>query len=48
VGDSAIVDPVGETLADGEGTGETVLVADVDPAHVAATRTRFPFLPDRR
>ena len=48
VGDSAIVDPVGETLADGDGAGETVLVADVDPAHVAATRTRFPFLPDRR
>ncbi len=47
-GDSLVVDPAGEILADGEGSGETVLVADVDPAHVAATRARFPFLADRR
>jgi predicted amidohydrolase len=27
---------------------ETVVVADVDPAEVAATRDRLRFLPDRR
>jgi predicted amidohydrolase len=47
VGDSAIVDPMGETLASGAKT-EALLVAEVDPAVVAATRTRFPFLADRR
>ena len=48
VGDSAIVGPSGEELADGTGSGETVLVADVDPAVVRKTRERFPFLEDRR
>jgi predicted amidohydrolase len=46
-GDSAIVDPLGETLASGSRT-EAILVADVDPAVVASVRTRFPFLRDRR
>ena len=46
-GDSAIIDPLGEVLASGAG-GETVLVADLDPDHVAATREHFRFLPDRR
>jgi predicted amidohydrolase len=46
-GDSCIVDPTGELLATAAGV-ETVLVADVDPARVAATRERFPFLADRR
>ena len=46
-GGSAIVDPLGATLAEG-GTDETVLVADVDPATVADVRARFPFLADRR
>jgi predicted amidohydrolase len=27
---------------------ETILLADVDAAEVAATRERFAFLPDRR
>jgi len=27
---------------------ETTLFADVDPALVATTRAKFPFLPDRR
>jgi predicted amidohydrolase len=46
-GDSAIVDPLGELLATGAG-GETVLIADLDPAHVASTRDHFRFLQDRR
>ncbi|MFM2069982.1 MAG: hypothetical protein RLZZ623_245 [Actinomycetota bacterium] len=47
VGDSRIVDPLGELLATGA-IGETILFADIDPAHVAATRARFGFLADRR
>ena len=47
VGDSRIVSPTGELLATAAGV-ETVLVADVDPAEVTATRDRFRFLPDRR
>ena len=46
-GDSRIVDPLGEVLAAGAG-GETILLADVDPAVVAETRKRYPFLADRR
>ena len=45
-GDSAIVDPLGEVLAAGSRT-EALLVADVDPARVAAVRAEFPFLADR-
>jgi predicted amidohydrolase len=48
VGDSLVVSPWGEILADGAGGEEAVLLADVDPAVVAATRERFPFLRDRR
>ena len=46
-GDSAIIDPLGEVLATGAGV-ETVLVADIDPEHVASTRSHFRFLQDRR
>ena len=46
-GDSAIIDPLGEVLATGAG-GETVLLADLDAAHVASTRSHFRFLQDRR
>lgn len=46
-GDSMIVDPSGEVLADA-GDGENIVTAEVDPAHVRAVRTRFPFLQDRR
>ena len=46
-GDSAIIDPLGEVLASGAG-GETILYADLDPAHVASTRDHFRFLQDRR
>lgn len=45
-GDSRIIDPMGEVLVAGAG-GETVLVADIDPAVVTATRERFPFRADR-
>jgi omega-amidase len=45
-GDSAIIDPLGEVLAAGSRT-EALLVADVDPARVAAVRAEFPFLADR-
>ncbi|SDO05215.1 nitrilase-related carbon-nitrogen hydrolase [Geodermatophilus sp. DSM 45219] len=46
-GDSRIVSPMGELLATAAGV-ETVLVADVDPAEVTATRERLQFLADRR
>jgi predicted amidohydrolase len=48
VGDSAIIGPFGEELVDGADIGEAVLVAEVDTAHVAEVRARFPFLADRR
>ncbi len=46
-GDSRIVSPMGELLATAAGT-ETLVLADVDAAEVAATRDRFRFLADRR
>jgi len=48
VGDSAIIGPFGEELADGAGAGETILCVDVDPEVVEKTRARYPFLVDRR
>lgn len=47
VGDSRIVSPLGELLATASGV-ETIVLADVDAAEVAATRDRLQFLPDRR
>jgi predicted amidohydrolase len=51
-GDSAVVGPFGEELAVAPDTGvvgtEATLYADVDPAHVADIRARYPFLADRR
>jgi predicted amidohydrolase len=46
-GDSRIVSPTGELLATAAGV-ETIVLADVKAAEVAATRDRFQFLPDRR
>jgi predicted amidohydrolase len=46
-GDSRIVSPMGELLATAAGV-ETIVLADVDPAEVAATRERLRFLADRR
>ncbi|WP_116452110.1 nitrilase-related carbon-nitrogen hydrolase [Blastococcus litoris] len=47
VGDSRVVSPMGELLATAAGI-ETIVLADVDAAEVAATRDRLRFLPDRR
>lgn len=47
LGDSAIIDPLGRTLAEAS-VGEAVLVAEVAAETVAAVRAEFPFLPDRR
>jgi predicted amidohydrolase len=47
VGDSVILDPLGEVMAAGDDS-ECILVAEVDPARVDEIRTRFPFLADRR
>lgn len=47
VGDSLIVDPSGETIADA-GAKEQTIVAEVDPKEVARVRAAFPFLADRR
>jgi len=46
-GDSALVDPWGETLVEGDAS-DRVLVADVDPAKVAEARAKFPVLEDVR
>jgi predicted amidohydrolase len=46
-GDSRIVSPNGEVLASAA-EGETMLLADLDPAEVARVRAALPFLPDRR
>jgi predicted amidohydrolase len=46
-GDSRIIDPLGEILASGART-PAILVAEVNPETVAATRDRYRFLQDRR
>ncbi|MBM37187.1 MAG: carbon-nitrogen hydrolase [Acidimicrobiaceae bacterium] len=46
-GDSALIDPWGETLAAGAST-EALLIAEVDATLVRQTRTTFPVLQDRR
>ena len=46
MGDSRIVSPMGELLATAAGV-ETIVLADVDAAEVAATRDRLRFLADR-
>ena len=46
-GDSALVDPWGETVLEGD-DADRVLVADVDPARVAEAREKFPVLDDVR
>jgi predicted amidohydrolase len=47
VGDSAIIDPLGRTLAEAS-LGEAVLVAEVTPQVVSEIRDTLPFLRDRR
>jgi predicted amidohydrolase len=46
IGDSCIIDPLGEVLAQAAGV-ETIVSAEIDPETVAATRQKFPFLADR-
>ncbi|HAF68677.1 MAG TPA: carbon-nitrogen hydrolase [Acidimicrobiaceae bacterium] len=46
-GDSALIDPWGETITSGM-SDETVLIADVDVEVVKQTRTTFPVFQDRR
>jgi predicted amidohydrolase len=45
-GDSMIVGPFGETIAFA-GSAETTITGEIDPAVVAVTRSRYPFLADR-
>ena len=47
-GHSMIVDPWGRILARGEGTGEAVVMADIDIAKVAAARRKIPNLRNGR
>jgi len=47
VGDSMMVDPLGAVLAQGNDS-EMILMSEISAAKVAETRTRFPFLQDRR
>jgi predicted amidohydrolase len=47
VGGSALVDPMGDALFEGDAE-EEVLVAAAESAVVAQIRAKFPFLPDRR
>lgn len=46
-GDSAIVDPMGVVLDSASGS-EALLLCDIQPEVVEETRSRFPFLADRR
>jgi predicted amidohydrolase len=46
-GDSMIVDPFGEVVAQAAGE-EAVITADIDPTRVQSVRSEYPFLQDRR
>jgi predicted amidohydrolase len=48
VGDSVVVDPLGELVASSAPGVEQVITAEVDPQRVADVRSSFPFLRDRR
>jgi predicted amidohydrolase len=47
-GDSAVIGPFGEVVAEADAPVETMLLADVNAAVVAETRATYPFLTDRR
>jgi omega-amidase len=47
IGGSAIIDPSGETIAEGR-EKETLLVAEIDPEKVREIRSIYPFLKDLR
>lgn len=46
-GDSAVIDPLGQCVAEAPEHTEAVLVCAIDPATVVDVRARFPFLADR-
>ncbi len=47
-GDSMIIDPFGEIVADtGDSAGATIIAADVTAIRVTEVRAQFPFLADR-
>jgi predicted amidohydrolase len=46
-GDSAVIDPLGQVVAEAPERTETVVVCDLDAAVVTDVRGRFPFLADR-
>ena len=48
VGDSVILDPLGEVVAAATGDAECVVAGEVDAERVRAVRERYPFLRDRR
>jgi len=47
-GGSVVIDPSGVEMASAPEGEEAVLCAEIDPARLQQTRTRFPFLNDRR
>jgi predicted amidohydrolase len=47
-GDSMLLDPLGETIRDTPAHESALLLGEVDPTRVAATRRDYPFLDDRR
>ena len=47
-GDSVILSPLGEVLAECPPGMEATLMAEVDPGQVAEVRSQFPFMNDRR
>jgi predicted amidohydrolase len=47
MGDTCIVHPSGEVLAEAAAS-ETTLIVDIDPADVTSIRDHFRFMPDRR
>jgi predicted amidohydrolase len=48
VGDSVILDPLGEPVDAATASGECTIAGDVDAERVATVRTKYPFLRDRR
>lgn len=47
-GSSFIADPLGRILAQGSEGGEELVLAQIEPAQIEATRRTWPFLRDRR
>ena len=47
-GSSFVADPLGRVLAQGSENAEELLLAEIDPSQVEATRRVWPFLRDRR